>query len=110
MIKISVRGRPLQRFKVDSLEQADRVIRNLIQTLQDHRIEYADAINLLYASATEAQLNDIGDNINIKGKFAGKRVYVTDRATPAYVYTNGATAGSVWLLLDDPTTTAYTPV
>lgn len=90
------------------MEDVNKQIRTLVGTLRGHRNEYAEAINALYAQATEAQLLDANSEVNQKGKEPGKRVYVTDRTVPAWVYTNAVSPTEPWRLMSSEAI-VYTP-
>ena len=72
-----------------------------VLTLQ-HEIESTDVVDVytgvLNATAvtlkTDAQLNDISDDINTADKFAGKSVFNSDQGYP--VYASGSSAAATW--------------
>ena len=58
----------------------------------------AEMLEFLFPSRTSAQLQDVTDSINTRGKFAGRRVWDTTTSLPAFA-ASGATTG-VWLSAD----------
>jgi microcystin-dependent protein len=66
----------------------------------------ADIELAMTATATTAELEDVGDDVNTAGKFVGKRAFNTTTSKPVYATT--ATAGGVWV--DATGATSHTPV
>ncbi len=66
------------------------------QLSQPYTGTVADLQNLLSPVRTTAQLAAIGNSINTKDKFVGKRVFDTTLGRP--VYADAATAAGTWSL------------
>lgn len=83
-----------QPYVGNDTEMLDALSTGLTSRIQTMMATFIEA--RYFASATTAELADVGDAINTANKFAGKMVWDTDKGQP--VWADGAAAADTWSL------------